>query len=577
MAPSRNAPCPCGSGKKYKRCCLASGEYENGSGGQPAGNDVVEMAKTALNLGDTARAARALEPLLDKTKASPEVLVLGASVAMRTNEYSRACELMERAVAARPNDANYLYNYGTALSIGGRKTEAVDAFKRALKFNPDMVIVYPNMGHSLRDLGRSEEAMACYTKVFGMRNIDLATMSQILVSMHLFSRTEHARLFDMHTQLAQAIAKANPPMNVTRVPGQEKKIRIAYLSPRFSREIVGYFFKPLFDHHNRDRFEIYLYNITPRTDDLTEYLKERADNWQEVGKLSDRQVAEHIAADGIDVLVDLAGHAPENRIGVMARKPAPVQISMLDYFDTTGLATMDYYVTDGFSSPEDSPQQFTEKLLYLDQPRLVYEAPEYAPEPCFNTSPDNPIVFGSFNRHHKLVPHVIETWSALLNAVADSRLVLKGKAFGEEDSQAVFLKRFATHGIGPERIEFRGVSPHAEMFSEYGDIDLALDTFPYNGGLTTCEALWMGTPVLTLLGERIISRQTAGMLASLGLEGFTAKDEADFVRLGQHWSTHRAELLELRQGLRARMAASPLTDAASYTAAFERELERIIS
>ncbi|KZX50352.1 hypothetical protein A3709_11400 [Halioglobus sp. HI00S01] len=572
MPPSRNAPCPCGSGKKYKRCCLAGGEFENAGQETISNNDVIKIAKTALDLGDTARASKVLQPLLEKTKASPEVITLAASVAMRANDYDNACALMARAIKARPNDPNYFYNYGTALSIAGRKTEALEAFNRALKINPDLLIVYPNRGHTLRDLGRSAEAVESYLKVFGAANVDLATMSQILLSMHMFSQSDHQLLFNMHRQLAVAISKANPRLEQNRTIDSGKKIRIGYLSPRFSREIVGYFFKPLFDHHDRERFEVYLYNVTPRTDELTEYFRERADAWIDVGKLSDQAAAQRIVDDGIDVLVDLAGHAPENRIGIMARKPAPVQVSMLDYFDTTGLDTMDYYVSDAFSSPPDSAQQFTEELLLLDQPRLVYEAPDYAPEPVFNTAMDAPLVFGSFNRHHKMVPHVIATWCALLNGVPGSRLVLKGSAFGEADSQTVFLERFAEHGIGAERIEFRGISPHAEMFAEYGDIDIALDTFPYNGGLTTCESLWMGTPVLTLLGERIISRQTAGMLASLEIEGFTASDEEEFVRLGQYWSEHREELLALRQGLRPKMVGSPLTSAASYTADFEQKL-----
>ena len=580
MSPSRNSACPCGSGKKYKRCCLASGKYED-AGGSPAVADVrqkITLAKTALDLGDTDRAKRALEPLLAKTKPVAEALVLASSIAMRAKDYEQACRYMGEAAQQQPSDPNILYNLGTALSISGRKTEAVQAFQKALKLKPDMLIVYPNLGHTLRDMGRSAEAIECYSKVFAIPGVDTATMSQILLSMHLFSQADHDQLFGMHRQLASLISRENPMFDQRRSqPGSSGKLRIGYLSPRFSREIVGYFFKPLFDHHDREQFEVYLYNITPRSDELTEYFEQKADKWLEVGRMSDRDVCEQIVADEIDILVDLAGHAPENRIGIMARKPAPIQISMLDYFDTTGLDSMDYYVTDHFSSPPDSQQRFTEELLFLDQPRLVYEAPEYAPQPVFNTVTDQPLVFGSFNRHHKLVPHVIETWSRLLQAVPESRLVLKGSAFGEADSQAVFRERFAAQGIDAGRIEFRGASPHAQMFAEYGDIDIALDTFPYNGGLTTCEALWMGTPVLTLLGERVISRQTAGMLEAVGLKGFTAHTPDEFVALGRHWSEHRAELLALRQGLRQAMTRSSLTNAAAYARNFETRLQEIVA
>jgi predicted O-linked N-acetylglucosamine transferase (SPINDLY family) len=185
------------------------------------------------------------------------------------------------------------------------------------------------------------------------------------------------------------------------------------------------------------------------------------------------------------------------------------------------------------------------------------------------------LVFGSFNRHQKIVPQVVETWSRLLSEVEDSRLVLKGGHFTAEDVQDSFLAQFARHGIDRERISFRGASPHAELLAEYGDIDIALDTFPYNGGLTTCEALWMGTPVITLVGNRIISRQTAGMLAAVGLEEFVAADVEGFAAIGSHWSRRREQLNALRRGLRQRMAASPLTDAAAYAADFERKLQRV--
>lgn len=529
-----------------------------------------------MGLGDLGRARKAIEPLLSGPAASVEALELASRIALQERDYVTSCDLMEQVAQRRPRDAATLYNYGTALSICGRNEQAVEVFERALAIKPDLTVVYPNLGHTLRDLGRSEEAMACYQKVFGMQGVDSATMSQILVSMQLFSQADHEQLFAMHRQLGELIESRNPLYeNRRETVGGGDKIRIGYLSPRFSREIVGYFFKPVFDHHDRSRFDIILYNITPRSDELTHYFEQRADKWVEVGGMSDAQICSQVVADEVDILVDLAGHAPENRIGVMARKPAPLQLSMLDYFDTTGLSAMDYYVTDNFSSPGDTRQRFTEKLLHLDQPRLVYEAPDYAPMLEVRTNKEKPLVFGSFNRHHKLVPHVIQTWSKLLLAVPGSRLLLKGKAFGEADSQAVFRQRFAACGIDAQRIEFRGESPHAEMFSEYGDMDIALDTFPYNGGLTTCEALWMGTPVLTLLGERIISRQTAGMLEAVGLPEFIASDESDFVARGVAWAERRTELNLLRRGLRQRMSHSPLVDAKSYTANLENKLLEI--
>lgn len=571
MAPGRNQPCPCGSGRKYKRCCLAGGTYEEGAT-QPAGQQLA-LAESALSLGDLPRARSALAPLLAGARPPATALDIAARVAMQAGDYPLASDYFERLTRIRPEDPALHYNLGTALGVSGRLEEAVAAFRRALALKPDLRFVYPNLGHALRDLGRTAEAIECYNQAFALPGAEVATMSQILLSMQFFSESDHERLFAMHRQLGARIERLHlrlEPRPLRVEPA--RRLRIGYLSPRFSREIVGYFFRPLLQHHDRDRFEVFLYNATERTDDLTGELAAMADHWIEVADRSDSEICQRIATDGIDILVDLAGHAPENRIGVFARKPAPVQVTMLDYFDTTGLSTMDYYVTDHFSSPAGGPQRFTESLLYLQRPRLVYQPPDYAPEVTLRTSMDAPLVFGSFNRHQKIVPKVVAAWSRVLQAVPGSRLVLKGGVFGGAEGQAQFRSRFADCGLDPARLEFRDRSPHADMLAQYGDIDIALDTFPYNGGLTTCEALWMGTPVLTVLGERIISRQTAGMLASMDLEGFTAADVDGLVELARHWAARRESLRELRLGLRHRMAASPLTDAAAYAADFEGQL-----
>ena len=577
MSVSRNAPCPCGSGKKYKRCCLASGEFEGVA--RPTGVNVekqLELANAAFSVGDAIRARRALEPLLARSRVPAKAWAMACRVEMGEKNFAEAARYISRALEQEPDNHAYLYNQGTAFALGRQHEKALVAFQRALKVKPDLWTAYPNLGHVLRDLGRSDEAVECYIKAFDSGTLSAADMSQILLSLHLFCVDQHQRLFDMHCTLGRKLAAENPRYESPREPGPGRpKIRLAYLSPRFSREIVGYFFKPLFDNHDRDHFEIYLYCATPRTDDMTDYLSARADSWIVVGDLSDTALCRRMVEDEIDILVDLAGHTPENRITAVARKPAPVQVSMLDYFDTTGLPTMDYYVTDRFSTPPDSPQRFTEELIVLDQPRLVYEAPDYAPPVSVRPLQASGLVFGSFNRHHKIVPRVVETWAKLLRAVEGSRLILKGGHFTAADVQQGFLNQFEKYGVQSARIEFRGASPHQTLLAEYGDIDIALDTFPYNGGLTTCEALWMGTPVITLLGNRIISRQTAGMLEAVGLGDFVASDADEFAAIGQHWSQHREQLKDLRSGLRQRMAASPLTDGAAYAADFEAHLQRI--
>ncbi|MEM1114616.1 MAG: SEC-C metal-binding domain-containing protein [Pseudomonadota bacterium] len=582
MSIGRNQPCPCGSGKKYKHCCLASGRFEPG-GLKPAAAPAprpaqqFEHAKAAFNRQDNKRAWRSLRPLLEAKEPYPGALGLACRLAMRERAFDKACEYGERALAQQPNNAATLYNFATAAANAGRQAEAIDCYERALTLNSGLVQVHHNLANTLRDVGRTGEALDHYRRAFDAGGLPLSTLGNVLLNIQLFCGDEHEELYQRHCRLGEILTERAPRLN-TAAPHtrSDTRIRLGYLSPRFSCEIVGYFFKPIFDHHNRDEFELYLYSATPREDAMTAYFRDGADVWLDVANMDDAQLAQRIRDDGIDVLVDLAGHAPESRIGALAAKPAPIQISMLDYFDTTGLPAMDYFVSDRFSTPEQGPQRFSETLLYLDQPRLVYEAPDYAPEVAAR-DPDAPLVFGSFNRAHKIGPPVLEAWSKLLQAVPQARLLLKAGAFDSPDVCANLAGQFESRGISRERIEFRGASPHIELLAQYGDMDIALDTFPYNGGLTTCEALWMGVPVLTRLGQRLIGRQSGAMLSSVGLDDFVASSTQAFVDKGRHWANERAQLGTLRGQLRARMAAASLTDGASYTRDFESHLKRFMA
>jgi protein O-GlcNAc transferase len=576
MQVGRNSPCPCGSGKKYKRCCLAGGEFEQATQSQPTLEQTMETVNTAISLADLARARKALEPILAGLRPSATALKLAYSIEMRDRDFAGAAGYMLQLLEQDPGDTASRANYATALALAGELSKAAEVFESVLTTAPELWSAYPNYANTLRDLGRSREAAECYQKAFNSGTLDLLTMSQIMLTMHLFVVEEHDMLYTMHQRLGSELVKACPVNAPSRdVLTIRDRIRIGYVSPRFSRHIVGYFFKPLFDHHNRDKFAVYLYSATRDEDDLTDYFSSAADQWRDISTYSDAALRRQIVDDEIDILIDLAGHAPENRMSALACKPAPVQISMIDYFDSTGVPAIDYYVTDHYSTPEDSPQQFVEELLYLEQPRLVYEAPAYAPEVQVRGVNEAGIVFGSFNRHHKIVPEVIQTWAGLLNNVPDSRLLLKSASFAEVDVQDSFLARFAALGVAADRIEFRGLSPHKEMLAEYADMDIALDTFPYNGGLTTCEALWMGTPVITMLGHRVISRQTAAMLNAVGLGQFVADTPREFADIGRHWAENREMLNRLRLDLRQQMSQSKLTDGASYAADLEAQLQRI--
>lgn len=254
---------------------------------------------------------------------------------------------------------------------------------------------------------------------------------------------------------------------------------------------------------------------------------------RDLSDASDDALCGALLRDELDVLVDLDGHVPGNRLNVLSRKPSPKQITWLDYFDTTGSGAFDFLIGDAVSTPIGGAQRFVEKVLRLGDCRLCYEPPAYAPEVSVGpASRKGYVTFGSFNRLSKISDVLLARWGDLLNAVPMSRLLLKSGAFNHDGTCRHFLRRLMSHGIARERVALRGMSPHREMLAEYADVDIALDTAPYNGGLTTCEALWMGVPVLTVLGNSMISRQSAAILRAAGQARWVAGSWEEWKDIG---------------------------------------------
>jgi predicted O-linked N-acetylglucosamine transferase (SPINDLY family) len=336
------------------------------------------------------------------------------------------------------------------------------------------------------------------------------------------------------------------------------------------------FLLPLLEHLDRERFEVHLLDLSGVRDDASERLARSADRWHQAEQDGDDALAERIRDLDIDILMDLAGHNPGGRPLVLARKPAPVIVTWLDYFNTTGLSTVDYLIGDPISTPEGGPQRFTERVLRLDPCRFCYSPPMNAPPVSDGRGASSgAITFGSFNRLSKLTPAVIGVWARVLGQIPRSRLLLKNRSFADPRTRDRITAAFGAAGIEGPRLDLRADSTHAQMLAEYGDIDIALDPFPYNGGLTTCEALWMGVPVLALRGDSMISRQSASLLSAAGLADWIADDERDLIRRAVALAHGPDALVTLRRELRNRLRGSALMDAAGFARKFSALLEGI--
>lgn len=311
------------------------------------------------------------------------------------------------------------------------------------------------------------------------------------------------------------------------------KIKVGYVSPDFRTHSVSYFFKPLLLAHDRDKFEIYCYSNVSRPDDITTHIKANSDHWRNILGMEDKDAAELIKKDGINILVDLSGHTANNRLLVFGYKPAPIQITWLGYPNTTGMTTMDYRFTDEIADPPGSGAFYTEKLIRLKGGFLCYSGDESievsTSSPCLKTGH---ITFGSFNTLPKINPEVISLWSEILQSLLGSRLILKCRQLKNKGVKSRLRKMFKRNKVSFKQIQLVPMlSEHKEHLRLYNKIDIALDPFPYNGTTTTCEALWMGVPVVTMLGDRHAGRVGASILTHVGLKGLIATDQDDYKKI----------------------------------------------
>jgi predicted O-linked N-acetylglucosamine transferase (SPINDLY family) len=477
-----------------------------------------------------------------------------------------------QAIRLRPELADAHNNLGLALDALGRRGEALDGFERAAQLDPHHRGALTNLGNVSKDQGRTAEAIACYRRVLDSRPDDAPVHSNLLLAMQYQAGLDPRALLEearrYARQHADAFTAVSPPRAIRAPAG--RRLRIGYVSADFREHPVAYFLEPILSSHDHRRFEIFGYADVPLPDEVTERCRRYADLWRSLIGLSDAQTAELIRRDGVDILVDLAGHTGGNRLLAFARRPAPIQVSYLGYLGTTGLQAMDYYLTDAHADPPGaSDSHYQEQLIRLPECALCYApgpAPERRAEPP--SRPSSRVTFGCLNSLAKVNDEVLTAWSRVLAAVPGSRLRLPagaGRAATERVREIV-----ERDGIDTERLMFAGwTATRFEYLALYQDIDIALDPFPYNGVTTTCDALWMGVPVVSLAGRMGASRQGVRFLRNVGLDELIAGTPDDYVRIATDLAGDRNRLSLWHSALRERMSRSPLMDATRLT----RDLE----
>jgi protein O-GlcNAc transferase len=398
--------------------------------------------------------------------------------------------------------------------------------------------------------------------------------SHALFAMQYGDEYRAEEVFDAHRAWARDHAShaVAPPTHTAK----SGKVRVGLVAPSFRASAMGFALLPLLQAHDRARFEFVAYSNGDFEDEAAQRVRDACDGWRITPDLDDVAFAQAVHADGIDVLVDLAGHTPGNRLRAFALKPARVQVSWLDYFNTTGLESIDALVVDDTTLATPPQQSFTERLVSAGPVRYPYAAPSYAPLPVAR-SHAGAAVFGSFARLAKVCPTTMEAWCAVLRAVPGSRLVLKNDSLGDPPLRDEVLASFEARGIDGARIEMRPLSGHQAMLAQYADVDVVLDSLPYNGGITTLEALWMGRPVVTVAGATLIARQAASLLAAAGHPEWVARDAAHFASIAASLVADRGALARLHASLRDEVKRSPLCDGPAFARRFESLLSDLLA
>uniref|UniRef100_A0A7C4RUE6 protein O-GlcNAc transferase n=1 Tax=Desulfatirhabdium butyrativorans TaxID=340467 RepID=A0A7C4RUE6_9BACT len=539
-----------------------------------------DYAEVYSNLGNTLKSKGKFTEAIASLKRAIELKPdfadaycnLGAALAaMDATQEAEAC--YQKALAFQPRSLQTWHNYGNLFRDRDRFAEAHMCFKTALEIDPSRPESLNNLGQILMLQGDAVESLRYVKAAWDLKPDYWAAGSNWLLGLHYPGTVSEEDIFSAHRQWAKRVMDAYPVVTTAYDCSQraDDRIHIGYVSADFRTHSVAYFIEPILTHHDRSRFHITAYSDTEKEDETTDRLRGLVDSWKQTSYMKDETLIETIRRDGIDILVDLGGHTAGNRLVMFARKPAPIQVTYIGYPDTTGLDTMDYRITDAWADPPGMTDLWhTETLVRLKSGFLCYRPSDHAPE--VGASPfdaNGYITFGSFNNLAKVSDTILHAWAKILALVPNSRLLLKARPLKDPQVCENVLQRLQRVGIDPHRVVLQGALSHKEHLARYGEVDIALDTFPYHGTTTTFEALWMGVPVVTASGKTHVSRVGCSILHRIGMEELIASSLDAYVAKATELALDTRRLVLLRQGMRHRIRASTLIDGRSVTGSLE--------
>ncbi len=498
---------------------------------------------------------------------------LGAAY-MASGNCPDAIASFQQAIAISPDMCDAHYNLGNAMQEQHKLTDAIASYQRALELQPNFVAAHCNLGNALRAMGRLDEAQACYRKALSIKP-DYANAYSNLLFLQAYHGISTSRDYLADARgwelacLPEEIRQQARVKKFVRAPASQRRLKVAYLSGDFRKHAVSYFMEQLLAQHDRTKIELYAYSNNYTRDEISEKISAICEHWIPIAGMSDEAVCAQIDADGIDVLIDLAGHSAHNRMGVFARRAAPIQASYL-YFASTGLSTMDYWIGDEMLTPPALDNQFSETVWRLPRPWLAYQPLAEAPAVAWQPASDGTIWLGCFNNLGKITPPTLKLWAEILLALPEARLFLKNKELADPQNCQRIVAQLAGEGITAERVLLEPGSDWHAYMAAHNRVDIALDPIEaHGGGTSTCDALWMGVPVIHLLGTHTGSRFAASLLKGLGHEEWITHSSSEYVQTTIALARNVALRKQLRPAQREKMIRSPLADARGLAHALE--------
>ena len=480
-----------------------------------------------------------------------------------------------KAANLGPDRPDVQNNLGNILKEKGRLDESAAAFARAIQLRPDFAEAHSNLGINLSSQGRLDEAIAAFRRAAQLRPDVAQYFGNVLYTLHFHPNYDAQTILREHVEWARRHAD---PLSATIAPhlhdrSPDRRLKIGYASPDFRDHPVGRFVVPLLEHHDHEHYEIFCYSGVKAPDELTARIRGYADQWRNIVSLSDEAAADQVRRDRIDILIDLTLHMAGGRLLMFARKPAPVQVTWLGYVGTTGLKAIDYRISDPYLDPPHLSEAYVEQTIRTPHCYWCYAPP--ATTPPVNPLPaltSGHVTFGCFNNFSKVAEPTLELWAKILAAVPKSRLLIHSHAGAHVESVRKF---FQSKGVEEDRLEFIPMMPISRYLREHHRVDIALDPFPYAGGTTTCDALWMGVAVVTLAGQTAVGRAGVSLLSNVGLTEFIASSREQYLAIATAFAGDLPKLAELRATLRERMSQSTLMDAKRFAKDMESTYRQI--